>query len=42
MKDELIIIKLFGLRTKTYNYLINDGSEDKKAKNTKQCDKKKT
>ena len=33
MKDELgrkIMIKYAGLRTKAYNYLIDDGSEDKK------------
>ena len=27
----------FGLRAKTYRYLINDGSEDEKAKCTKKC-----
>ena len=40
MKDELgqkIIIKFVGLRAKTYIYLIDDHSEDKKAKDTKQC-----
>ena len=26
-----------GLRAKTYNYLIDDVSEDKKAKGTKKC-----
>ena len=26
-----------GLRAKTYNYLIDNGSEDKKAKDTKKC-----
>ena len=39
MKDELgtweIITKFVRLRAKTYRYLIDDGSEDKKAKNTK-------
>ena len=38
MKDELgrkIMTKLVGLRAKTYSYLIDDGSEDKKAKGTK-------
>ena len=38
MKDELgrkIITKFVGLRIKTYSYLIDDGSEDKKAKDTK-------
>ena len=38
MKDQLdgkIVTKLIGLRAKTYSYLINDGSEDKKAKGTK-------
>ena len=29
--------KLGRLRPKTYNYLIDDGSEDKKTKNTKKC-----
>ena len=32
-----IITKCVGLRAKTYGYLIDDGSEDKKAKGTKQC-----
>ena len=38
MKDELsgkIMTKLFGLRGKTYSYLTDNGSEDKKAKDTK-------
>ena len=38
MKDELggkIMKKFFALRAKTYRYLIDDGSEDKKAKDTK-------
>ena len=29
--------KFVGLRAKTYNYLIHDGSENKKAKETKKC-----
>ena len=40
MKDELggkIMTKFVGLRAKTYSYLIDDGSEDKKAKGTKMC-----
>ena len=40
MKDELsgkIMIKFVGLRTKTYIYLIDDGSENKKAKGTEKC-----
>ena len=40
MKNELgrkIIIKCVGLRAKTCSYLIDDSSEDKKAKGTKQC-----
>ena len=38
MDDELgrkIMIKFDGLRTDIYSYLIDDGSEDKKAKGTK-------
>ena len=38
MKDELgrgIMTKFVRLRAKTYSYLIDDGSEDKKAKGTK-------
>ena len=37
MKDELggkFIIKLVGLKAKTYSYLIDDGIEYKKAKAT--------
>ena len=35
--------KFVGLRTKTYKYLIDDDSEDKKVKGTKKvCNKKKT
>ena len=40
MKDELgrkIVTKLVGLRAKTYSYLIDDNSEDKKYKRTKKC-----
>ena len=40
MKDEfggIIMIKLVGLRAKTYSYLIDDSSEDKKAKGRKKC-----
>ena len=40
MKDELggkSMKKFVGLRAKTYSYLIDDGSEDKKGKGTKQC-----
>ena len=40
MKDELggkIMTKFVGLTEKTYNYLIDDGSEDKKAKGTRKC-----
>ena len=40
MKDKLrgkMMIKFVGLRVKAYSYLIDDGSEDKKAKSTKNC-----
>ena len=40
MKDELgtkIMKKFVWLRAKTYSYLIEDGSEDKKVKGTKNC-----
>ena len=40
MKDELgrkIMKKFVGLREKTYSYLIDDSSEDKKAESTKKC-----
>ena len=40
MKDEFggkIITKFVGLSAKTYAYLIDDGSEDKKAKDKKKC-----
>ena len=35
--DRKIMTKFVGLRAKTYSYLIDDGSEDKKAKGTKKC-----
>ena len=40
MKDELggtIMTKFVGLWAKTYSYIKDDGSEDKKAKSTKKC-----
>ena len=40
MKDELakkIMATFTGLRTKSYSYLIDDGSEDKKAKDKEKC-----
>ena len=40
MKDQLggkIMTKFVGFRAKTYSYLIDAGSEDKKAKGTKKC-----
>ena len=40
MKHELerkIMTKVVGLGAKTYSYLIDDGSEDKKTKSTKKC-----
>ena len=40
IKDELdgkIMIKFVALRAKAYSYLIDDASEDKKAKGTKKC-----
>ena len=42
MKDELsgkIMENFFGRRAKTYSYLIDGGSEDKKAKGTKKVTK---
>ena len=45
MKDEsggnvMVKFAVVGLRAKTYSYLIDDSSEDKKAKCTKRCVKK--
>ena len=40
VKDKLggkIMIEFVGFRAKTYSFLIDDGSEDKKAKGTKKC-----
>ena len=40
MKDELdgkMVKEFVGLRAETCNQLIEDGSEDKKAKGTKKC-----
>ena len=40
MKDELgekMMTKFVELRAKAYSYLIDDGSEDKKAKGIKKC-----
>ena len=31
------MIEFIGLRAETYSYLMNDGSEDKKAKGAKKC-----
>ena len=45
IKDEFggkIMTRFVGLKAKTDSYLIDDGSEDKKAKGTKNCHKKKT
>ena len=32
-----VMTKFVGLKPNTYSYLIDDGSEDKKAKGTKKC-----
>ena len=40
MKDELggkIMKEFVGLRAKIYSYLIDDGSDNKKAKGTEKC-----
>ena len=46
MKDELVrkvMTKFVGLSAKTYSYVIDDGSEDRKSKKHKKvCHKKKT
>ena len=36
-KDGIIMTKFVGLNAKYYSYLMDDGSEDKKAKATKEC-----
>ena len=44
MKDELggqIMKKFVGLRAKPYCYLKDNNNEDKKAKDTKKCQKRK-
>ena len=41
MKDELGRKTIKELRTKTYSYITDDGSEDRKAKGIKSCHKKK-
>ena len=41
IKDEIggnIMTKFVELRAKSYSYLVDDGSEDKKGKGTKKCD----
>ena len=42
--DEKIMTEFVGLRAKTYSYLIDDGTQDKKKnkKHNKVCHKKKT
>ena len=45
MKNEVvgqIMEELFGLKVKTYSYLKDSNSEDKKKKTQKNCYKKKT
>ena len=37
IRGEKVIVKFFGLRAKTYSYLIDDGSKDIKAKGTIKC-----
>ena len=40
MKDELgrkIVAKFVGLEAKSYSYLIDEGSEDEKAKRIRKC-----
>ena len=36
------MLEFVGLGAKTYSYLIDIGSEDRNAKGTKECHKKKT
>ena len=43
IEDQLhgeIMTKFVGLRAKTYSYLIDDGSKERKAKGTKKCVRK--
>ena len=43
IEDQLhgeIMTKFVGLRAKTYSYLIDDGSKERKAKRTKKCVRK--
>ena len=39
-RDKITMTKFVGLRAKTYNYIIDNVSKDKKAKSLKTCVKK--
>ena len=39
-RDKITMTKFVGLRAKTYNYIIDNVSKDKKAKSLKACVKK--